>query len=327
MPIRTIHVGAWNRARSHLGVMTQSEVFEPVALVDVNEDFMAQGLDLADLGADAAHTSLTEALDKHDCDAVVVVTPVMLHAQFIDEALAAGKHVMVEKPFTVSLEDAERAVASAEAAGLQLLVTQNDRLRPSYPTIRRHLTEETYGPARLRRDDPPQGTFRSVSRLAPHAPLAAGRHQIDSLLSAIPRKPVRARGISVEPAWGTWPTPSLVHSIIEFDDGTSATYVGTSQARHTEFQFTVECSEAALAIIGLHSNDSLLLKRGTEVEAIPTDPPPGGMSQEEQISDMFARQINEGVDTQLSGRNNLTTIRVIDAIARSTASGQAVELP
>ena len=51
------------------------------------------------------------------------------------------------------------------------------------------------------------------------------------------------------------------------------------------------------------------------------------MSQEEQISDMFARQINEGVDTQLSGRNNLTTIRVIDAIARSTDSGQAVELP
>ena len=154
-----------------------------------------------------------------------------------------------------------------------------------------------------------------------------GVHQIDSLLSAIPRKPVRARGISLEPAWGTWPTPSLVHSIIEFDDGTSATYVGTSQARHTEFQFTVECSEAALAISGLHSNDSLQLKRGTEVEAIPTDPPPGGMSQEEQISDMFARQINEGVDTQLSGRNNLTTIRVIDAIARSTASGQAVELP
>ena len=66
MAIRTIHVGAWNRARSHLGVMTGSEDFEPVALVDVNEEFMAQGLDLADLGADAAHTSLTEALDRHD---------------------------------------------------------------------------------------------------------------------------------------------------------------------------------------------------------------------------------------------------------------------
>jgi len=137
MAIRTIHAGAWNRARSHLGVMTKSEDFEPVALVDVNEEFMAHGLDLADLGADAAHTSLTTALDRHDCDAVVVVTPVMLHAQFIDEALAAGKHVMVEKPFTVRLEDAERAVATAEAAGPQLLVTQRARPNPASPTLRR----------------------------------------------------------------------------------------------------------------------------------------------------------------------------------------------
>ena len=326
MAIRTIHVGAWNRARSHLGVMTQSEDFEPVALVDVNDEFMAQGLDLADLGSDAAHSSLTEALDRHDCDAVVVVTPVVIHAPFIDEALAAGKHVMVEKPFTVSLEDAERAVATAEAAGVQLLVTQNDRLNPVYPTIRRHLVEETYGPpgyAVMIHHKARGGPYHD----SPHMHLwQQGVHQIDTLLSAIPRNPVRVRGISVEPVWGTWPTPSLVHSIIEFDDGTSATYVGTSQARHSEFQFTVECEEAALATSGLRTNDSLLLKRGGEVESIPTDPPPGGMSPEEQISDMFARQIKEGVDTQLSGRNNLITIRVIDAIARSTDSGEAVDL-
>ena len=58
-----------------------------------------------------------------------------------------------------------------------------------------------------------------------------------------PRKPVRARGISLEPAWGT-ATPSLVHSISSLDDGTSATY-SRQRPAYTEFQFTVECSEAA----------------------------------------------------------------------------------
>ena len=326
MALRTIHVGAWNRARTHLGVMTRSDVFEPVALVDVNDDFLVHGRDLSGLKEDSSYTNLTEALDRHDCDAVVVVTPVMLHARFIDEALAAGKHVMVEKPFTTNLADAEHAVAKAEAAGLQLLVTQNDRLNPTYRTIRRHLEQETYGPpgyAVMIHDKPRMAPYRN----SPHMHLwQQGVHQLDTLLGTIPRTPVRVRGLSTEPPWGNWPTPSLVHSIIEFSDGFSATYVGTSQARHQEFQFTVECAEAAIASSGYGSEAALTLKRGEEIETIAIDNPPYGLTPEEQIAEMFAEQIQEGSNTELSGRANLTTIRVVDAIVRSTESGSAITL-
>ncbi len=327
MAIRTIHVGAWNRARAHLGAMAASDAFDPVALVDVDAEFLAKGGDLADLGADAMHSSLTEALDRHDCDAVVVVTPVTLHAPFIDEALAAGKHVMVEKPFTVSLADAERAVATAQAAGLQLLVTQNDRLNPAYLTMRRHLADETFGPpgyAVMVHHKPRSGPYHH----SPHMHLwQQGVHQLDTLLATMPRPPVRVQGLSVEPPWGTWPTPSLVHAIIEFEDGATAAYTGTSQARHTELQFTVVCAEGALSSWRRGRDTGLRLERGGASESLPLDAPPNGMSAEERIADMFARQIIHGADTELSGRNNLTTIRVVDAVARATEELRAIDLP
>jgi len=329
MAIRTIHVGAWNRARAHLGVMSDSEVYEPVALVDTNQEFLAKGRELSGLGEDASYGTLAEALGEHDCEAVVVVTPVMLHAPFIDEALAAGKHVMVEKPFTVDLADAERAVATAERQGVQLLVTQNDRLNPVFKTMRRHLEEETFGPpgyAVMIHDKPRNRPYHN----SPHMHLwQQGVHQLDTLIATIPRTPVRVRGLSVEPPWGDWPTPSLAHATIEFDDASSATYVGTSQARHAEFHFTIECADAAIAAVsptGGAGDASLVVKQGAEVEALDVDEPPNGMTEDEQISDMFARQILKGEDTELSGRNNLTTIRVVDAVAQSTELGTVVDV-
>lgn len=50
------------------------------------------------------------------------------------------------------------------------------------------------------------------------------------------------------------------------------------------------------------------------------------LASEEQISEMLARQIYQGVDIQLSGRNSLTLIRGIDAFDRSVDLGQVVLL-
>ena len=55
-------------------------------------------------------------------DAVVVATPVATHYAFARAALEAGKHVLVEKPFTSSVREAEELIALAEARRLALMV-------------------------------------------------------------------------------------------------------------------------------------------------------------------------------------------------------------
>jgi predicted dehydrogenase len=82
-----------------------------------------------------------EILANPDVDAVVLATPHSQHADQICQAAAAGKHVFVEKPFALTLEDAERAVAAARSAGIQLCVGFNRRFLPGF----RALTENAVG--------------------------------------------------------------------------------------------------------------------------------------------------------------------------------------
>jgi predicted dehydrogenase len=61
-------------------------------------------------------------LDDPAIDAVVIATPAATHADLACRALAAGKHVLVEKPLALSVADAERVAEAARAAGRALVV-------------------------------------------------------------------------------------------------------------------------------------------------------------------------------------------------------------
>lgn len=65
-------------------------------------------------------------------DAVVVATPDHLHADVVVEAAAAGLHVLVEKPFTTSVEDADRCVRAVREAGVTAMCIFNHRWVPAY---------------------------------------------------------------------------------------------------------------------------------------------------------------------------------------------------
>jgi predicted dehydrogenase len=66
--------------------------------------------------------SLGEMLDRDDIDAVVLATPASLHTKHVGAALAAGKHVLVEKPLALSVADCERLAEQADVTGLTLMV-------------------------------------------------------------------------------------------------------------------------------------------------------------------------------------------------------------
>ena len=66
--------------------------------------------------------SIEDALTDIRVDAMVVATPTSTHAAFAEKALLAGKHVLVEKPITNSLEDALRLCDIAESSDLVLMV-------------------------------------------------------------------------------------------------------------------------------------------------------------------------------------------------------------
>jgi myo-inositol 2-dehydrogenase/D-chiro-inositol 1-dehydrogenase len=87
----------------------------------------------AELGLQRCHESLQPLLEAPDLDAVVLVTPTSLHAEQTIAALRAGKHVFVEKPLALRVEDCERVQAVAREHPAQVaMVGFVRRFDPSY---------------------------------------------------------------------------------------------------------------------------------------------------------------------------------------------------
>ena len=81
-------------------------------------------------------------------DAVVLATPHSQHAAEIAAAARAGKHVFVEKPFTLTRADAERAIDACRAAGITLHVGFNRRYAPAYVEMTRRIKAGAIGALR-----------------------------------------------------------------------------------------------------------------------------------------------------------------------------------
>ena len=83
----------------------------------------------------------TDNLDKllrdEEIQAIIVCTPVAAHVPLVQKILAAGKHCVVEKPFTTSLAEAEELFALAEAKGLVLECYQNRRFDSDFLTTQK----------------------------------------------------------------------------------------------------------------------------------------------------------------------------------------------
>ncbi|AWW30795.1 NAD-binding oxidoreductase [Echinicola strongylocentroti] len=91
------------------------------------------------------YKSLEELLDKAEVDLIVICTPNEQHFPQAKMALEAGKHVVVDKPITVTSAEAETLQAVAQEQGKLLSVFQNRRWDGDFMTISKLLNEGVLG--------------------------------------------------------------------------------------------------------------------------------------------------------------------------------------
>lgn len=85
------------------------------------------------------------AFTDPEIDLVVIAAPNPVHADLASAALAHGKHVVVDKPFTVTLQQARRVIADADRAGRIVSVFQNRRWDADFLTLRQLIAEGALG--------------------------------------------------------------------------------------------------------------------------------------------------------------------------------------
>jgi predicted dehydrogenase len=90
-------------------------------------------------------TSLDSLLARDDIDAVAVATPAWTHTSVVLAALAAGKHVLVEKPLADRREDAIAMISEAESRGLTLMIDHTYCYTPAVTRIAEIIADDVLG--------------------------------------------------------------------------------------------------------------------------------------------------------------------------------------
>lgn len=86
-----------------------------------------------------------EAIARPEVQAVNICLPHTLHAAVAEAALAAGKHVLVEKPFATSISEADAMIATAARTGRILMVAENVRYDAVYQRMAAHIADGAIG--------------------------------------------------------------------------------------------------------------------------------------------------------------------------------------
>ncbi|MBD2846934.1 oxidoreductase [Paenibacillus sp. IB182496] len=93
----------------------------------------------------SVYDSVDALVAREELDVIVVSSPSRTHYDYAKQALKAGKHVIVEKPFTATAAEAEELIALAQQRGLVLTVYQNRRWDGDFLTVRRLVDEGLLG--------------------------------------------------------------------------------------------------------------------------------------------------------------------------------------
>ena len=101
------------------------------------------------LGAEQAFATSEALVESADVDVVHICTPNHLHLPLAEAALAAGKHVICEKPLAIDLDGARRLVDAAAAAGTAAAVPFVYRYYPTVREARERVRSGATGPVRL----------------------------------------------------------------------------------------------------------------------------------------------------------------------------------
>ena len=250
---KIVHVGLgrWGRNWATNIVPTVPTV-ETVAWVDTAADALTAAQADLNLPRDRCFQSLAEAFSATDAEAVLAPVTLPAHAPVIEAAASAGKHVLVEKPFARSLEEARRLTALAAEAGITLHVSQNYRFFPAALTVHRLLSEKLLGEVLSVDIEFHRHIENSHYADVPDILLVdMAIHHWDLLRVMVPAEPTEATFWSRNPPGSPFKADAAASGMIRFENGVVATYRGNEVSRYPETpwagRWQIECERGVIA--------------------------------------------------------------------------------
>jgi predicted dehydrogenase len=137
-----------------------------------------------EFGLEAYYTDYRKLLERKDVDVVAIGVPNDLHARVVTDAAQAGKHVILEKPFAITLDEADRMIQACKTAKVMLGYAEELCFSPKYVRAKKLIEEGALGRPYLvkqaeKHSGPHAGWFWDVDRSGGGALMDMGCHGIE----------------------------------------------------------------------------------------------------------------------------------------------------
>jgi predicted dehydrogenase len=269
---------------------------------------------------------LDDLLNDETLDAIVLATPVPLHAELALRVLDAGKHCFVEKPLAQSVADAERVCDAAEAAGKLLMVGHLLEYHPGVRKLKEVADSGELGAIRYI-----YGNRLNLGKLRPdeNALWSLGAHDVSVLLHLADEEPDEMHAFGESYMRKDPPVEDVVFCYLRFPSGLMAHLHLSWLDPHKERRFTIVGSDKMATFDDMAIEQKLVIyDKGFDQDyssygeyiARSGDVWAPAVSNEEPLRiecQHFAECVRDGKTPISDGRSGLRVVRVLEGLQRS----------
>lgn len=327
--LRVLVLGAGFFGTNWLRTLAGCPECELVGLAAKHPDLLARTGEEFGVPASRRFPTIEEGLRRAEAEAVIVALPEMVHKEAILASLAAGRHVLTEKPLAMTLAEAGEIVRAArQAADAVVMVDQNYRWRPQNQGLRRAVAAGRIGRLGSAAYEFRQAITRTTTdgwrEQMPHPYLHdMAVHHFDLLRACTGLEYVEVVARGVRPPWNWYRGLPAVDLLLTLEGGVGATYTGSMVARGfatpQDGLITLVGEEGTLR---LEADSRVRCYRGETVEELP--PPAMAHTDLAYALREFLGAIRERRRPETHVEDNLRSLGLVEAAIRSVDSGQAI---
>jgi predicted dehydrogenase len=320
-------------------VLPEVPEMELVACVDTRQEALKAACDAGVVSARQCYSSIADAVKDQELDAVLVTTDGSHHADMVRAALRAGKHVIVEKPFVLSVAEAQELIDEAAALDRTLMVSQNYRFFPAVRAAQDIVKSQQLGELLHVDVDFRRLGRRSGRHVHWRHPLLLdmGIHHFDLMRAVLGREPRTVDCRAWNPPWSGYSDPPEASAIVDFGDGVTVSYRGSYVYPGTPTAWAGEwLMEFEQGAVMWTSRGDLSSLRSAEGDVVSVYRPETALDRialphlelldRAGALDAFARALASGTTPESAAAENLGSVALACAAIRSAQCREPVQV-